>query len=61
MDVGPLGLLMPKMPESGRVDVEAVADVATLRTAVRIGPEEDASMVSLVCGADWAGSGCEVA
>lgn len=46
MEVGPLGLLIPKMPESGRAEVEAVAaavdeEVVAARTAVRIGPTAD--------------------
>ncbi len=43
---GTLGLLIPKMPESGRAEVEAVAaavdeEVVAARTAVRIGPTAD--------------------
>lgn len=41
--MGPLGLLIPKMPESGRADVEAEAavEVVTERIALRTGPIAD--------------------
>jgi len=46
MDVGPLGLLIAKMPERGRVEVEAVeAELTALRTAFRMGPTAEEAML----------------